>query len=124
MDNINRCLDQIEKVRQVGNKEEVAYVARSRIGRLILTALHLICKTLDIAPPRRPGPMQVPIGANEQLRYLIEICNHLNETAKSITQPSEPLDERWKSGWSELQSDLIKLEENLIVMKMNSLKKS
>ena len=122
MNNINLCLDQIKKVQQVGSEEEVAYVARSRIGRLILNVLRLICKTVDASPPNRPGPIQVPLGADEHLRSLINICNHLNETAKTITQPSEPLDERWRAGWSELQSDLIMLEKSLTQMKMKSLK--
>lgn len=123
MDNIARCLDQIEKLKRVATGEDAAYVARSRIGRLILNVMRLVCNAVDIEPPSRPGPMLEPAGADEQLRYLIRICNHVNETAKTITQPSEPLDERWKSGWSALQSDLAELEECLLAMNMKSLKR-
>ena len=116
MSDIARCLQQIEKVKRVAAGVEVAYVARSRLGRLILTATRLVCGVAGIAPPDRPGPMLEPNRLNEELQFLVIACNRLNETAKTITQPSEPLDERWRSGWSTLLSDMAEVEQCLLAM--------
>jgi len=113
MSDITRCLCEINKVKRVAAGVEVAYVARSRLGRLILSVTRLICNQLGMPSPDRPGRLSVPDTVSEEVRVLVDVCNRLNEKAKTITQPSEPLDERWRSGWSVLLGELAALEEQL-----------
>lgn len=44
------------------------------------------------------------------------ILGGLTETAKTITQPSESLDKRWRAGWATLMSELVDLEKKLQVL--------
>ena len=119
MSDIARCLKEIDKVKRVAAGVEAAYVARSRLGRLVLSVTRLVCNRLDIPAPDRPGHLSVPDRTNEEVRILIDVCNRLHETAKTITQPSEPLDERWRSGWSVLLGELAELERQLQLCVMN-----
>lgn len=116
MSEIKRCLKQIEDVRAVASGMESAYVARSRLGRLILSVTRTICKIAGLDPPDKPGPISVCTTENGSLVALMEICNALNEIAKTITQPSEPLDVRWKAGWSTLLSYLNDMEQRLMLL--------
>ncbi len=67
-------------------------------------------------PPDTPVRLAVPDTADDELHLLASICNRINETAKTITQPSEPLDERWREGWTSLLTELDRLERQLIVV--------
>lgn len=113
MREIHSCLLQIDKIRKVASGEEAAYVARSRIGRLVLKLSRLICRHNGENPPDRPRTLLVLSTSSEELRALTRLCNRVNDTAKTITQPSEPLDDRWRTGWSELLSELTQLEQIL-----------
>lgn len=116
MNEITRCLREIDKVKRVAAGVEVAYVARSRLGRLILSVTRLVCNRLDIETPDRPVRLSVPDTANQELQMLVDVCNRLNETVKTISQPSEPLDQRWRSGWSVLLEEVAELEGQLQLM--------
>jgi hypothetical protein len=48
---------------------------------------------------------------------VIACCNRILDVAKTITQPSEPLDERWRSGWANLLTELDELETRLRALK-------
>lgn len=113
MKEIDNCIRQIVKIRLVAQGEEVAYVARSRLGRLVLGVGQLVCKISGISVPDRPGRLTVPEDASSDVRGLVNLCNQLNDTAKTLVQPSEPLDERWRTGWSELMAKLDDLEHHL-----------
>ncbi|MCU7838966.1 MAG: hypothetical protein KZQ94_06275 [Candidatus Thiodiazotropha sp. (ex Troendleina suluensis)] len=63
--------------------------------------------------PNRPGPIAVSIDTPEIARQLADSCNKLLDTSKSLCQPSEPLDNRWRSGWSTLLKQLDELEMTL-----------
>ena len=116
MKEIDNCLRQIAKIRLVAQGEEVAYVARSRLGRLVLGVGQLVGKVSGISVSDRPGRLTVPEDASSDVRGLMNLCNQLNDTAKTLVQPSEPLDERWRTGWSELMAELGHLEHHLQVM--------
>lgn len=116
MKEVDNCLRQIAKVRSVAREEEVAYVARSRLGRLVLAVARLVGRISGGPILDRPRRLTVPKDASAEVRTLVNLCNQLNDTAKTLVQPSEPLDERWKAGWSELMADLDKIEQHLRAM--------
>ena len=113
MQDRDKCLHLIRKVREVAVGKEVAYVARSRIGRLIMAVTKLVRSITNIDVPDRPQRIVVPSSAPPDVRNLVELCNCLNETAQVLVQPSEPLDDRWRTGWAELLCELSQLEQNL-----------
>jgi hypothetical protein len=45
---------------------------------------------------------------------VIESCNKIWALGKILSQPSEPLEERWSSSWKELQSELAFLYQYLM----------
>ena len=49
MNDIARCLRQIDKVKEVAEGETTPYAARSRIARLTLDATRLVCSALGHA---------------------------------------------------------------------------
>lgn len=120
MTTIDRCLQELSRVRGVATGVEVAYVARSRIGRLTLTLGRIIAKHTGSTLPDRPGPIQIPTGASGMSKRLAVCCNRLIDITKTLSQPSEPLDDRWRSGWSALLKELEKLEAELKKMKNES----
>ena len=110
MREIDSCLRQVAKVRAVAQQREVAYVARSRLGRLVLALAQVVSRAANVPALDRPGRLRVPEAASVEIRNLVRICNRLTETARTLVQPSEPLDERWQRGWSEVISELDRIE--------------
>lgn len=96
MKEIDICLRQVQKIRQVAAGEALPYVARSRIGRLI-AGLNAITGQLEEHRAKR-------------FEYH---SNQVQSISKTICQPSEPLDNRWRAGWSELLRELDELESAL-----------
>ena len=58
----------------------------------------------DIAHMR----LQDPVAAE-----VLQICISLLSKARSLCQPSEALDSRWRSGWNSVCGDLELLERSL-----------
>ena len=121
MKEVDNCLRQIAKVRSVARQEEVAYVARSRLGRLVLAIARLVGKISGGAVVDRPRRLTAARDASDEVRTLVKLCNRLVDTTKTLVQPSEPLDQRWQAGWSELMADLDIIEQHLQVMKARML---
>jgi hypothetical protein len=97
MNELDLCLRQVQKIRDVASGKALPYVARSRIGRLALGLDALVA-----AEPKKLGVKVAALGKNIQA------------IAKSICQPSEPLDARWRAGWADLIGELTKLEKILV----------
>lgn len=116
MKEIENCHRHIANIRLIARGEEVAYVARSRIGRLVLCVARLVSKLSNIPTPDRPRRLAVPKNSTKEVRTLVVLSNCISETAKTLAQPSEPLDERWRVGWAELIADLDKIEQHLHLM--------
>lgn len=110
---VQKCIIQIDKVKDVSRGYEVAYVARSRIKRLILSLNQLIAKYCGLKNVDALFDMNLPRNCPEESRNLAEISKRLSDVSSTICQPSEPLDERWKSGWKELLVVLDDLEISL-----------
>ena len=90
------CQRQVQKIRQVASGGVLPYVGRSRIGRLV-TGLNAIIDQVE----------------DHHAEGLVHQTERLQSIAKTICQPSEPLDSRWREGWSELLTELDKLESVL-----------
>ena len=86
-------LRQIVKIREVALGRALPYVGRSRIGRLV----HGLATRTEKATG----------GVDPQLGL---ISKRIQDIAKTICQPSEPLDSRWRDGWAELLVELDRLE--------------
>lgn len=114
---VDVCLRQIDEVKQVASGAEVAYVARSRVARLILNVTRFAATRAGVPLPDRPVRMDAPADASPSGRGVITCCNRILDIAKTITQPSEPLDERWRSGWATLLTELDELETRLRALK-------
>lgn len=95
MATVATCLSDIGKVRQVASGQEQAYVARSRLARLILRVTNVAQRLSD--PPGRAA-------------RILAICKRLDACRRSATHASEPLDERWRSTWQEIMVHLDALE--------------
>lgn len=121
MKEIDSCLRQVAKLRAVAREEEVAYVARSRLGRLVLDVAEVVGRISNLRTVDRPARLTVPINASVEVRVLVETCNSMIDTAKTLVQPSEPLDKRWKKGWSSLMADLDRIEHQLRAIRASRL---
>lgn len=93
MKNDDRILLQIRRIREVVAGEALPYVGRSRIGRLVFVLNKL--------------------AADGRYDEITVVGKRIQNVAKTICQPSEPLDSRWQHGWSELLSELDHLESLL-----------
>ncbi len=117
MTRLDRCLSQIQAIRSVAAGVEPAYVARSRIGRLTLSGAVLVAKETGIPAPSLPSAIPFPETGSSCLRWVASCCNHIATLGKHLAQPSEPLDDRWRRGWSELLGELRALETHLIALR-------
>jgi len=100
------CLQQITQVRLAITSNTDAYTYRSRLGRLIVTCLRSVTKKLGLPQPILPGLYKVPSDASLAIKNVINCCNKLWELSRVLSQPSEPLESRWKTGWEELNCEL------------------
>jgi hypothetical protein len=93
MKNADSLLRQIIKIREVASGEALPYVGRSRLGRLV------------------HGLSTLTEGATGEIDHqLAVISKRIQDIAKTICQPSEPLDSRWRDGWTDLVGELDRLE--------------
>jgi hypothetical protein len=113
MSRLERCLTQIQAIRSVASGVEPAYVARSRIGRLTTSIAILVAKETGRRLPARTAPIPLPGPDRPKLRSVALCCNQVVAIGSHLTQPSEPLDDRWRRGWSELLAELRNLEISL-----------
>ena len=120
MDRVERCLAQIGAIRDVAAGDAVPYVARSRVGRLTLSIASAVAEEAGLAVPDLPGPIRLPDETPEDLLEIADRCNRLLELARHISQPSEPLAERWTRGWQELLEEVGSIEKRLLLLRSSS----
>lgn len=110
MGKLDQCLAQVRAIHSVAAGVESPYVARSRIGRLATLAASLVAERCGVRPPDLPRPIRVDGKDVMGIVGLAECCNRICDLARHISQPSEPLDERWKRGWEDLVREVGMLE--------------
>lgn len=113
MSHTDLCRTRIHQVRALAADPELAYPARTRLHRAILACMRLVAREAGLYEPLFPARYIVPADAPGELRRICEITNELLDRSKSICQPSEPLDERWSQGWSQIVTHLDELEQAL-----------
>ena len=113
MSHLSLCTTRIQQVRVLASDPELAYAARTRLRRAVLACTQLVARRAGLREPRYPGRYDLPPGAPPELRRICEITNRLLDRSQSICQPSEPLDDRWSDGWSEILAQLDELERSL-----------
>jgi hypothetical protein len=107
------CERRIQRVKEIARDPELAYAARTRLHRAILACTRLVAREAGLPEPLFPSRYQTPDNASDQLRRVCELTNQLLDRSRSICQPSEPLDDRWSDGWSEVLGYLDELERTL-----------
>ena len=115
MNQIELCTARIRQVRLLARNPELAYAARTRLHRTILACTKLIATRTGLPKPIYPGRYVVPEGHPPEVQRICEITNHLLDRSQSICQPSEPLDDRWSQGWSDILTQLDELERCLLL---------
>ena len=113
MSSTTLCRARIQQVRALAADPEVAYAARTRLHRAILACARLVAQEVGLPKPQFPVRYCIPTNTSRDLQRICDITNQLLDRAKSICQPSEPLDDRWSQGWSEILNRLDELEKCL-----------
>jgi hypothetical protein len=113
MSSTTLCRARIQQVRELAADPEFAYAARTRLHRAILACTRLVAQEVGLPQPLFPARYCIPTGTPSDLQRICDITNQLLDRTKSICQPSEPLDDRWSQGWSEILSRLDDLEKCL-----------
>jgi hypothetical protein len=113
---INRveCISNIVAVREAIQNPDMAYVARTRLKRSILSCARLVAKCCECSEPELPGPFHPPENASRDLKEIVHICNRIYNSSSNLCQPSEPLEARWRDAWRILEIDLNNLESMLM----------
>jgi hypothetical protein len=106
-------LRHIDAIRTAARTPEQVYVLRSRLRRLLVQAQRSLARDCGAELPRAPGYLQLPSAASATDREIATIANQLFSASRTICQPSEAFDERWRSGWIRVQTYLNDLERLL-----------
>jgi hypothetical protein len=107
------CDERIRRVREIARDPELAYAARTRLNRAILACTRLVARETGLAEPKFPGRYEPPAEASHHLKRVCDLTNRILDRSRSMCQPSEPLDDRWSDGWSEILDCLDELELSL-----------
>lgn len=105
MATIATCLKDIDRVREVAAGVEQAYVARSRLARMILRVTNVARGAL-----RRSTDAGSNGVIDEEVARILQTCERLDACRRSATHASEPLDERWRTMWQEILLHLDRLQ--------------
>lgn len=106
---IDECSRQLKDLKSATENADSAYLVRSRLGRLArsLTATFLHVGDEDFKVNGLSGLER------EQQEALKHAIGRLDESARIMSQPSEPLDQRWRNMWEEFRQDICFVEKVL-----------
>ncbi len=114
MPTLHSCLRLIESAKASAMEPESAYVLRTRLKRSLLGASQLAARRAGVAGPVMPEDIErIDLGSPE-CSEVLRVCVSLLAKTRSLCQPSEALDSRWRSGWSDVCRDLELLEHALL----------
>ena len=117
MNKLDRCLLQIQAIRDVAAGIDPPYVARSRIGRLATSSVSLVAETFGIPDRQLPSQINVSNDMPGEVAERARCCNRIFQLSRHIRQPSEPLDDRWERGWDDLLGEIGTLEQHLQLLR-------
>lgn len=107
------CFKSIAAIREAIKDPDLAYVARTRLRRSMLSCARLVAISCGCSEPELPGPFYPPSDASGALKAVASACNKIYNSSSNLCQPSEPLESRWRNAWSALETDLQSLESML-----------
>ena len=113
MTTLHDCLGLIASTRAATTQPESAYAARARLKRSVLGAGQLAAARAGVAGPMMPEDIVRMRVQDPELAEILQVCSSLLAKARSLCQPSEALDTRWRLGWSAVCDDLELLERLL-----------
>ena len=120
MPTLNSCLRMIYLARAAAQEPESAYVLRTRLKRSVLSAGQLAAAYAGIDEPVMPEDISHVDGVAPECSDVLRLCLSLLSKARTLCQPSEALDSRWRSGWSDVRNDLDALERALLSLERKS----
>ncbi len=113
MNMTRECRRQLSMVKESAADPTMAYVARTRLRRMLLACSRTVARKYGLTKPVLPSYIQVPKGASHNFSELARCCNRLTDIANTLCQPSEPLDARWKSEWASVHVELERIDDIL-----------
>ena len=81
---VERCIAEILAIREVSEGQTAPYVARSRIGRLVLSLAVLLAEEAGLPNPDLPGFIKLPESASPWLSDLARQCNRLADISRQF----------------------------------------
>lgn len=113
MTDVERCLAQIDAVRDAASDPEMAYLLRTRLRRALLTCARTAADLAGADRPELPRDIGKDSYVGVQPVELSMLAAQILSASSHLCQPSEALDVRWESGWRELDAMLERLREAL-----------
>lgn len=114
MPTLHDCLGLIASAKASAREPESAYVLRTRLKRSLLGAGQLAAAYAGVAGPLMPEDVERMRVDDPASSEILRICASLLGKTRSLCQPSEALDSRWRSGWAAVCEDLDLLERTLL----------
>ena len=116
MPTLHNCLLLVKAARDSAREPESAYVLRARLKRSILGASQLAASCAGITGPMMPEDIERMSTDDAASAEVLRLSVSLLAKARTLCQPSEALDSRWRSGWSATRQDLDLLERALLAL--------
>lgn len=110
------CLDLVADARASAVDPESAYVLRTRLKRSVMGVAQLAAARAGVPGPLMPDDIHRLTVDDPASAELVRLSASLLVKTRSLCQPSEALDSRWRSGWSTVRQDLERLEQALEAM--------
>jgi len=107
------CKRLVQLARAAASSPEHAYVIRTRLRRAVLACLMAIAEEEGFPSPSLPTRLDPVVLRSGESREIAAICNRLLHSTEKLCRPSEPLVDRWREGWQNLQEDMAALETAL-----------
>jgi hypothetical protein len=116
MPTLHDCLQLIESARASASEPGSAYVLRTRLKRSLLGASQLAALYAGAVPPLMPNDINRLVVRDPVSSEVLRNCVSLLANTRSLCQPSEALDDRWRAGWVTVCQDLDRLEKSLLTL--------
>ena len=114
MPTLNDCLRLIRLTKESSTDLDSAYASRTRLKRSVVSVGQLAAARVGIPGPVMPEDVNDLQVKDPVCAEILHICTSLMSKAKTLCQPSEALDTRWRSGWNAVCYELDVLERALI----------
>jgi hypothetical protein len=108
---LQRCLVRLDEVVAAGADPVSAYVARTRLQRMLVAVSKVIQqKVASVDHERRPSVLEGTANRYFRVQTLID---EIVVESRHLARRSESLDARWRDGWGQLQDKIEDLRAEL-----------